>query len=1012
MNFNYKNIVFVFFFFLLSGCNTSEELISSIKNKKGNVECLLAFADKQKCLVKRLSSSQLCSNFKNWENKKNVSKELYEATVQEIKFRNYKCETMNVVKASSKSNPTIRKTANSKLPICPSTGRKYNCFGTVISSKRKYIGEFKNDKFNGYGKYYHLANDKYKGYYYEGEWLNNKRHGVGTVIWPDGNKYVGEQKNGQLHGFGTYFSLAENKFKGDKYTGEYQNGKRHGKGTYLHANGNKYIGEYRNGKPNGLGTYYYLANDKFKGFVHSGQYLNGKRHGNGTFKYPNGDKYEGNYRNDKREGKGTYFHSNGNKYIGDFINGEYNGYGIFTFKNGKKYIGQFKNDKYDGEGILYKINGKTKEGIWKDNVFQYSKKIKLPEAKIASLLNQKSNEVISKSLPRCSNQNYKHLCTGSHKFSNGAIYNGGFKNNKFDGYGSLIWKDGAKYVGQFKSDFANGKGTMFWANGNKYVGQHKNGKANGKGIFTYANGDQYEGEHKNDKAHGYGTMKWKNGDKYFGEHANGKANGKGTFIYSNGSKYVGNHKNDVAYGQGTMVWSNGDKYVGEHKNDKGNGKGIYLWANGDKYVGQIKDDKPHGEGAFTFANGSILKGVFKNGEYVKGQKKPKSAAAVNSEEFNKIKRQAEELKRKLAALEAKKKNEQIKIYNDREKPTIKSSHKVNGANAKIIGTVTDNTEVVEILIDGEQIPFSKKGAFETELYIPRDGLSFKIVAFDKKGNQASKNIIIERDDIEHALGPSFDRLNPLEKKAFSNPDSIALIIGVADYEKTDANAIYADKDAQQFYDYATMKLGVPRTNIKELINQKADRVEIGLAIKDWINRTTKLGKTDIYIFFAGHGLASDDGKDMFLLPYDGSPRLLASAIKRKELFDDIKQANPRSVTVFLDTCYSGATRGTDMLISSRPINIRAIEQSIPNNFTVFSAAAGDQTSKPLEEAKHGMFSYFLMKGMEGDADANNDNKITARELHAYVEQNVVQQSSGSQTPELQGDKERVLVQFN
>tara|TARA_B100001564_G_C20430899_1_gene574481 strand:+ start:266 stop:589 length:324 start_codon:yes stop_codon:yes gene_type:complete len=90
----------------------------------------------------------------------------------------------------------------------------------------------------------------------------------------------------------------------------------------------------------------------------------------------------------------------------------------------------------------------------------------------------------------------------------------------------------------------------------------------------------------------------------------------------------------------------------------------------------------------------------------------------------------------------------------------------------------------------------------------------------------------------------------------------------------------------------------------------------------------------------------------------------------------------------------------------------ALEQSIPSNFTVFSAAAGDQTSKPLQEAKHGMFSYFLMKGMEGGADANNDNQITARELHAYVEQNVVQQPSGSQTPELQGDKDRVLVQFN
>ena len=41
-----------------------------------------------------------------------------------------------------------------------------------------------------------------------------------------------------------------------------------------------------------------------------------------------------------------------------------------------------------------------------------------------------------------------------------------------------------------------------------------------------------------------------------------------------------------------------------------------------------------------------------------------------------------------------------------------------------------------------------------------------------------------------------------------------------------------------------------------------------------------------------------------------------------------------------------------------------------------------------------MFSYFLMKGMEGDADSNRDNQITAAELHEYVEQNVVQQSGG------------------
>jgi uncharacterized caspase-like protein len=152
---------------------------------------------------------------------------------------------------------------------------------------------------------------------------------------------------------------------------------------------------------------------------------------------------------------------------------------------------------------------------------------------------------------------------------------------------------------------------------------------------------------------------------------------------------------------------------------------------------------------------------------------------------------------------------------------------------------------------------------------------------------------------------------------------------------------------------------------------------------------------------------------MYLLPHDGSPRLLEkTAILRDELFSDIQKTNPKSVTVFLDTCYSGVTRNEEMLIAGRPIMIKAKEQSIPSGFTLFSAASNEQISRPLEEAKHGMFSYFLMKGMEGDADTNNDNKITARELHAYVEQNVVQQSSGSQTPGLQGNKDRVLVQFN
>ncbi len=428
---------------------------------------------------------------------------------------------------------------------------------------------------------------------------------------------------------------------------------------------------------------------------------------------------------------------------------------------------------------------------------------------------------------------------------------------------------------------------------------------------------------------------------------------------------------------------------------------------------------------------------------------PKDENTINSEELKKEKQKRIELEKKLAALEKQSKTEVLiedanskrlaeeekqkrkelekklailskknnvnveKLVEDNKAPVISAQSKQDGFYANISGTITDDVKLAEVLINNKLITPNNDGTFNTKLYVPRNGLEVKILAFDMKGNKASKTLKVERGAIEEASGPIFASLDPSAKKVKSNPNALALIVGIANYSKTNADAIYADKDAQQFYDYARMKLGIPAKNIKELVNNKADLGEIALAVQDWISRSTKQGETDIYIYFAGHGLASDDGKDMYLLPYDGRPRLLnKTALLRDELFADIKQANPRSVTVFLDTCYSGTTRGTDMLIASRPIAIRALEQSIPNNFTVFSAAAGDQTSKPLEEAKHGMFSYFLMKGMEGDADSNNDNKITARELHAYVEQNVVQQSSGSQTPELQGDKDRVLVQFN
>ena len=153
-----------------------------------------------------------------------------------------------------------------------------------------------------------------------------------------------------------------------------------------------------------------------------------------------------------------------------------------------------------------------------------------------------------------------------------------------------------------------------------------------------------------------------------------------------------------------------------------------------------------------------------------------------------------------------------------------------------------------------------------------------------------------------------------------------------------------------------------------------------------------------------------------MLSQDSDPDLLArTALSRTELFKEIIKLNPKSVTMFLDTCYSGVSRDEKTLLASaRPVRIIADEQEAPDNFTIFSASQLDQISSGLKDAKHGIFSYYLMKGLEGNADANKDRSITNGELLAYMDQNVAQKASElgrQQNPSLSGDKDQILLKY-
>ena len=65
-----------------------------------------------------------------------------------------------------------------------------------------------------------------------------------------------------------------------------------------------------------------------------------------------------------------------------------------------------------------------------------------------------------------------------------------------------------------------------------------------------------------------------------------------------------------------MEHDNGEIFEGYFKNDR-KFFGKWKFSNGDEYEGEIKDNEAHGKGTFKESNGKILKGEFKNGEFVK-----------------------------------------------------------------------------------------------------------------------------------------------------------------------------------------------------------------------------------------------------------------------------------------------------------------------------------------------------------------------------------------------------------
>ena len=100
-----------------------------------------------------------------------------------------------------------------------------------------------------------------------------------------------------------------------------------------------------------------------------------------------------------------------------------------------------------------------------------------------------------------------------------------------------------------------------------------------------------------------------------------------------------------------------------------------------------------------------------------------------------------------------------------------------------------------------------------------------------------------------------------------------------------------------------------------------NRINKLLGFNGWLSRNIVKDKSDVVVYFSGHGIANSKDNSTGILPFDVDPNY-AIGLALKELYYNLSKMGAKTVTVYLDACFTGQTRDSKMLIAdARPILI-------------------------------------------------------------------------------------------
>ena len=284
--------------------------------------------------------------------------------------------------------------------------------------------------------------------------------------------------------------------------------------------------------------------------------------------------------------------------------------------------------------------------------------------------------------------------------------------------------------------------------------------------------------------------------------------------------------------------------------------------------------------------------------------------------------------------------------------------------------VTQNYESNEIPIELQvREKYGKYAENRTVKLNLEQSLQQKIIVESKQPTEQSYDIQIA------TIGSDVDKNIPVSKEENSN--TFALIIANESYKNVES-VPFAANDGRIFSEYCKKTLGIPEKQIYLASNATLNDIKYNIDKIGQIMDAYK-GNARIIVYYAGHGIPNEADKSPYLLPIDGYSSNIETGYSLKDLYAVLNGYPAKSVTIFLDACFSGSKREGDMLASARGVAIKVNETAPEGNMVVFTASQGDETAYPYNGQGHGLFTYFLLKKLQETA-----GNVSLKELGDYV----------------------------